>query len=130
MRWGGDSLIKVGTDVWRVQNLGRAKFPEKNLMPGQITAKNLMTGQVFITFRVPKLNIFSKRSLFHSFIKYNTFFVRNYPKSMGAGRLPNKGRYGCVASAKLRPGKISRKKTNARANNCQKPNDRASFHYF
>ena len=25
----GDSLIKVGTDVWRVQNLVRAKFPKK-----------------------------------------------------------------------------------------------------
>ena len=27
----------------------------------------------------------------------------------GGGRLPNKGRYGCVASAKPSPGKISRK---------------------
>ena len=26
---GGDFLIKVGTDVRRVQNLGRAKFPQK-----------------------------------------------------------------------------------------------------
>ena len=26
---GGDSLIKVGTDVRRVQNLGRAQFPQK-----------------------------------------------------------------------------------------------------
>ena len=26
---GGGSLIKVGTDVWRVQNLVRAKFPKK-----------------------------------------------------------------------------------------------------
>ena len=26
--WGG-SLIKVGTDVWRAQNLGRAKFSQK-----------------------------------------------------------------------------------------------------
>ena len=26
---GGDSLTKVGTDVRRVQNLGRAKFPKK-----------------------------------------------------------------------------------------------------
>ena len=26
---GGDSLVKVGTDVRRVQNLGRAKFPQK-----------------------------------------------------------------------------------------------------
>ena len=25
---GGDSLINVGTDVRRVQNLGRAKFPK------------------------------------------------------------------------------------------------------
>ena len=33
--WGGggggegDSIIKVGTDVWRVQNLARAKYAEK-----------------------------------------------------------------------------------------------------
>ena len=26
---GGDSLIKVGTDVRRVQNLGRNNFPKK-----------------------------------------------------------------------------------------------------
>ena len=26
---GGDSVIKVGTDVPRVQNLGREKFPQK-----------------------------------------------------------------------------------------------------
>ena len=26
---GGDSLIKVGTDVWQVQNLGLAQFPQK-----------------------------------------------------------------------------------------------------
>ena len=26
---GGHSLIEVGTDVRRVQNLGRAKFPQK-----------------------------------------------------------------------------------------------------
>ena len=57
---GGNSLIKVGTDVWQVQNLVQAKFPKKNLMPGQITAKNLMTRQVFITFRVLKLKFFSK----------------------------------------------------------------------
>ena len=36
------------------------KISPKNLMPGQITAKNLLTRQVFITFRVPKLKIFSK----------------------------------------------------------------------
>ena len=47
---GGESLIKVGTNVWRVQNLVWAKFPKQ--------------------------------------------------------------------------------KPNARANNCQKPNDQASFHYF
>ena len=32
---GCDSLIKVGTGVWQVHNLGRAQFPPKNLMPGQ-----------------------------------------------------------------------------------------------
>ena len=57
---GGDSLIKVSTDVRRVQNLGRAKFPPKNLMPGQKVPKTLMTGQDFMNFRVPKLEIFSK----------------------------------------------------------------------
>ena len=35
MGGGGDSLIKVGTDVRRVQNLGRAKFLQKTLMLGQ-----------------------------------------------------------------------------------------------
>ena len=48
----------------------------------------------------------------------------------GGGALPNKGSYGCVASAKPRQVKISRKKPNIRANNCQKPNDQASCHYF
>ena len=36
---GGDSLIKVGMDVRRVQNIGRAQFPQKNLMPGQKSAQ-------------------------------------------------------------------------------------------
>ena len=31
---GGDSLTKVGSDVWRVQNLVQAKFPKKTLCPG------------------------------------------------------------------------------------------------
>ena len=35
----GDSLIKVGTDVRRVQNQGRAKFLKKKLMPGQKSAQ-------------------------------------------------------------------------------------------
>ena len=35
----GDFLIKVGTDVRRVQNLGRAKFSPKNPMPRQKNAQ-------------------------------------------------------------------------------------------
>ena len=38
-RGGGDALTKVGTDVRRVQNLGRAKLPPKNLMPRQKSAQ-------------------------------------------------------------------------------------------
>ena len=45
----------------------------------------------------------------------------------GEVELPNKGRYGCAASAKARPGKISPNKPNARAKKCQKPNDRARY---
>ena len=56
----GDSLIKVGTDVWRVQNLGRAQFPQKTLCLGKKVPKNQMTGQVFMTFRVPNFKSFSK----------------------------------------------------------------------
>ena len=47
---GGDSLIKAGMDVWRVQNLGRAKFPKKRQIPGH----------VFMNFGVPKLEMFRK----------------------------------------------------------------------
>ena len=36
------------------------KISQRNLMPWQKVPKNLMTGQVFITFKVPKLKIFSK----------------------------------------------------------------------
>ena len=57
---GGDFLIKVGTDVRRVQNLGRAQFPQKTVCLGKKVPKNLMTGQVFMTSRVPNLKIFSK----------------------------------------------------------------------
>ena len=38
----------------------------------------------------------------------------------GGGRLPNKGRYRCAASAKPRQGKISQKKPNPRAKKCPK----------
>ena len=58
---GGDSLIKVGTDVRRVQNLGRAQFLQKK---PDAQAK-----------KCP-----ASRSLFHSFIKYYTFFVKNCQK--------------------------------------------------
>ena len=36
---GCDSLIKVGTDVRRVQNLGQAKFPKKTKCPGKKSAQ-------------------------------------------------------------------------------------------
>ena len=41
---GGDSLIKIGTDVRRVQNLGKAKFPKKPNARAKKEPKNLMTG--------------------------------------------------------------------------------------
>ena len=44
------------------------------------------------------------------------------------GVLPNKGRYGCVASAKPRPGKISLENLMPGQKSARKPNDRASFH--
>ena len=46
----------------------------------------------------------------------------------GGGGLPNKGRYGCAASAKPRPGKISPKNLMPGQKSDQKPNDRTSFH--
>ena len=56
---GGDFLIKVGTDVRRVQNLGRAKSARKP-NARQKVPKNPMTGQVFKNFRVPEFEILSK----------------------------------------------------------------------
>ena len=47
----------------------------------------------------------------------------SYPR-----RLPNKGRYGCAASAKPRPGKISPNNLMPGQRSAQKPNDRTSFH--
>ena len=73
---GGDSLIKVGKDVWQVQNLGWAQYPRKNLISlclGKKVPKNLMMGQVFMTFRVPTGHFFT-------LIKYYTFLVKNYQK--------------------------------------------------
>ena len=60
---GGNFLIKVGTDVRRVQNLGQAKITmprQKYQCPGKKVPENLTAGQVFINFRVPKFEIFSK----------------------------------------------------------------------
>ena len=48
----------------------------------------------------------------------------------GGGRLHNKGRYGCAASAKPRPGKTSPKNLMPGQKSAQKSNDRASFHDF
>ena len=44
------------------------------------------------------------------------------------GGLPNKCRYGCAASAKPRPGKISQENLMPRQKSAPKPNDGASFH--
>ena len=41
--------------------------------------------------------------------------IERFMERGGGGRLPNKGRYGCVASAKPRPDKIFPKKPNAQA---------------
>ena len=51
-------------------------------------------------------------------------------KTRGGGRrLPNKGRHGCAANVKLRPGKFSQK-PDARAKSAQKSNDLPSFHDY
>ena len=41
---------------------------------------------------------------------------------------PNKGKYGCAASAKPRLGKFAPKNLMPEQKRAQKPNDRASFH--
>ena len=67
----------------RVQNQGRAKFLQKTLCPGKKVPKSLITGQVFTNLRVPKLEYFTFQQVghfFHSFIKYDTFFVKNCQK--------------------------------------------------
>ena len=46
----------------------------------------------------------------------------------GGGVHPNKVRYGCVLSAKPRPGKISKRNLMPGQKSAQKPNERASFH--
>ena len=56
---GGDFLIKVGTDVWQVQNLGRAKFP-KNLMPGQKSAQKPNDRASFRELQSAKIQNFVK----------------------------------------------------------------------
>ena len=48
----------------------------------------------------------------------------------GGGRLPNKGRYGCAASAKPRSETVSPKNLMPGQKSAQKPNDWASFHDF
>ena len=90
---GGDSLIKVGTDVQQVQKLGRAKFFQKNLMPGQKVPKNLMTWQVFINFFMSvKIGTFQQvlGHFFHSTIKYYTFLSKITKNLMLGQNLPPK----------------------------------------
>ena len=48
----------------------------------------------------------------------------------GGGQLPNKGWYGCAASAKPWLGTISPKNLMPGQKSAQKPNDGASFHDF
>ena len=50
--------------------------------------------------------------------------VEHFPKG---GGLPNKGGYGCAASAKPRPGKISQENPMPGQKSAQRPNDRATF---
>ena len=54
--------------------------------------------------------------------------LESLPQGGGGGRLLYKGRYGCTASAKPMPGKISPKNLISGEKSAQKPNDRASFH--
>ena len=70
-KYTGNSIIKVGTDVLREQNLGlRAKFLQKTIYPGKKVVKNTMIGQVFMNFRVQNRNFSASRPILaHSFIK-------------------------------------------------------------
>ena len=57
---GGDSLIKAGRYGCAVSAKPRqGKISRKKQCLGKTVSKNLMTGQVFITFKMPKLKIFS-----------------------------------------------------------------------
>ena len=53
---GGNSLIKVGMDVWQMKNLGRAKFLQ--IMPRQKSAQKPNDWASF--HELPKLEFFSK----------------------------------------------------------------------
>ena len=66
MRSRSDFLIKVGMDVWQVQNLGRAKFFQKSNNPFKVGPQNLMIEQVFMNFRVQKSELFCKYATFCS----------------------------------------------------------------
>ena len=72
---GGDSLIKVGTDVRRVQNLGWAKFPKKNLMPGQKSAQKPNDWASFHDFQSAKLKTF------FTLLSIITLFCQKLPKT-------------------------------------------------
>ena len=84
---GRNTLIKVGMDVRRVQNLGRAKFPPKNLMPGQKNAQKPNDRASFYDFKSAKIENFQQVSrFFHSFIKYCTFFLPKIAKNLMPGQ--------------------------------------------
>ena len=96
---GKDSLIKVDTDVRRVQNLGRAKFPQKNLMPRQKSAQKPNDWEGFHELQSAKIGNFQQVGhIFHSFNEYYTFFfIKNCQKPNAREKF---------TSQNLMPGKI------------------------
>ena len=83
---GSQNYYKTRRGGGRLPNKGRygyaanakprpGKISPLNLMPGQ---KSAITGQVFMSFRVPKLEIVSKRSLFYQILH---IFCQKLPKT-------------------------------------------------
>ena len=86
-RGGGDSLIKVGTDVRRVQAQGRAKFLQENLLPRQKSAQKIMTGQVFMNFiECQNWKFSASRSHFSLFYKILHIFLSKIDKNLIPGQ--------------------------------------------
>ena len=77
---GGDSLIKIGTDVRRVQNLSWKQFPPKSNAWAK-SAQEPNDWASFHDFWSAKLENFQQVGyFFHSFIKYYTFLVKSCQK--------------------------------------------------